>query len=379
MASDMDQTASSLAVQDGRIAALDLPEDADARDVIDLDGRLVMPGFIDCHTHAVFAGNRMSEHRLKLEGASYEEIAKAGGGIISTVAAVREADTAELARQSQPRLEALKREGVTTVEIKSGYGLSTADELKMLEAIKLLAEQTDQQLIGTFLGAHAIPKDREKSDYVDEIVNEMLPAVADKKLAEAVDIFVENIAFDTDDLRRVFDKAKELGFKLKAHTDQLSNMGGTKLAAEYGALSCEHLECSNDEDITAMAGAGSVAVLLPGAFYFIRETRKPPIEKFRKADVRMAVATDLNPGSSPVASILTAMHMSCIFFGLTPEEALLGATRNAAAALGHDDIGVLREGARADFTVWNIDGPEFLVYQLGGSLPEQVYIEGKLQ
>lgn len=373
----IDNDADSIAVKDGRIAALDPPPDVPAARVIDARGCALLPGFVDCHTHTVFAGDRMQEHALKLQGASYEEIAKAGGGIVSTVAAIGEADVEQLMRESLPRLQALLTEGVTTVEIKSGYGLSTELELRMLRAVAGLREKTPQTLIGTFLGAHTIPKDREKQDYLDEVINVMLPQVAEEKLAEAVDIFVERIAFDVDDMRRVLGAARKLGFRLKAHTDQLSNMGATKVAAaEFQALSCDHLEYANEEDIVAMKESGTVAVLLPGAFYFIRETKRPPIELLRKHGVPVAVATDLNPGSSPVASMLAAMHMSCIFFNLTAPEALLGATRNAARALGLADRGTLDIGKRADFSLWNIPAPEFLVYQLGGLRAEHVFIQG---
>lgn len=376
---DTGADARSLGITDGRIAAIDPSPDSPAARKIDAAGRLVMPGFVDCHTHTVFAGERMAEHALKLKGASYEEIARAGGGIVSTVAAIREAGVEQLVNESMPRLAALAAEGVTTLEIKSGYGLSTELELRMLRAVASLREHTAVDLVGTFLGAHTIPKGRDKQEYLDEVINEMLPAVAAEQLADAVDIFVEKIAFDVNDMRRLFDKARVLGLKLKAHTDQLSNMGATKVAAEYGALSCDHLEYSNEEDIRAMAAHGTVGVLLPGAFYFIRETKKPPVELLRNHGVPIAVATDLNPGSSPVASILAAMHMSCIFFGLTAEEALLGTTRNGARALGLADRGVLDVEKRADFTLWDIPAPEFLVYQLGGLRPAAVYIQGNEQ
>ncbi|HEX6930271.1 MAG TPA: imidazolonepropionase [Gammaproteobacteria bacterium] len=371
--------AHSLGIRDGRIAVIDPPAGEPAARGIDARGRVLMPGFVDCHTHAVFAGERMAEHALKLEGASYEEIARSGGGIVSTVAAIREAGVEELVRQSLPRLGALAAEGVTTLEIKSGYGLSTELELRMLRAIAALRDRTAVDIIGTFLGAHTVPKGRDKREYLDEVVDRMLPAIAEERLADAVDIFVENIAFEVEDMRRVFDRAGDLGLALKAHTDQLSNMGATKVAAEYGALSCDHLEHANEEDIVAMAKHGTVAVLLPGAFYFIRETRKPPVELLREHRVPIAIATDLNPGSSPVASILAAMHMGCIFFGLTAEEALHGATVNGARALGLADRGVLDVGKRADFTLWDIPAPEFLVYQLGGVRPESIFINGQEQ
>jgi len=371
--------AHSIAVKDGRIAAIDPPDTASAARRIDAKGRVLMPGFVDCHTHTVFAGERMAEHALKLKGATYEEIARAGGGIVSTVAAIRDASVEQLVDESLPRLNALAAEGVTTVEIKSGYGLSTELELRMLRAIAALREKSNVSLVATFLGAHTVPKDRSKNEYLDEVLEQMLPAVAEERLADAVDIFVENIAFDVDDMKRLFDRARSLGLKLKAHTDQLSNMGATKIAAEYGALSCDHLEHANEDDIRAMAANHCVAVLLPGAFYFIRETRKPPVDLLRRHAVPIAIATDLNPGSSPVASILAAMHMSCIFFGLTAEEALLGATVNGARALGLMDRGALDIGKRADFTLWDIPAPEFLVYQLGGLRPAAICIQGHIQ
>lgn len=369
--------ADSLAVQDGCVVALNPPPDVPAARIVDADGRVLLPGFIDCHTHAVFAGNRMNEHALKLEGASYEEIAQAGGGIVSTVAAIREADVQQLVAESLPRLRSLAAEGVTTVEIKSGYGLSTELEVRMLRAIAALRKKTPQALISTFLGAHTVPKRCNKQDYLDEVIDQMLPLIAEEQLADAVDIFVEKIAFDVEDMRRLFKRARKLGFKLKAHTDQLSNMGATRIAAEHGALSCDHLEYSNEDDVRAMAESGTVGVLLPGAFYFIRETKKPPIELLRRHGIPIAVATDLNPGSSPVASMLAALHMSCIFFGLTAEEALLGGTRFAARALDLYDRGVLDIGKRADFALWDIPAPEFLVYQLGGLRAETVFIQGK--
>lgn len=373
------QDAHSLGITGGRIVAIDPPPDARAAKRVDAGARVVMPGFVDCHTHIVFAGERMAEHALKLKGASYEEIAQAGGGIVSTVAAIREAGIEQLVAESLPRLNALAAEGVTTAEIKSGYGLSTELELRMLRAVAALREHSNVDLVGTFLGAHTIPKGRDKNAYLDDVINEMLPAVAAENLADAVDIFVEKIAFDVEDMRRLFDKARSLNLKLKAHTDQLSNMGATRVAAEYGALSCDHLEYSGEADIRAMAENGTVGVLLPGAFYFIRETKKPPVELLRKHGVPIAVATDLNPGSSPVASILAAMHMSCIFFGLTAEEALLGATTYGARALGLRDRGVLDIDKRADFALWDIPAPEFLVYQLGGLRPAAVYIQGNEQ
>lgn len=370
------QDAAALAVRDGRIAAIDPPADAPARRVVDAAGRMLLPGFIDCHTHAVFAGNRMNEHAMKLAGASYEEIARAGGGIVATVEAVRKATVEELVAESLPRVQALAAEGVTTLEIKSGYGLSAESEMNMLRAARVLGERLPLSVTTTYLGAHTVPKGRDKNEYLREVID-ALPRIREEGLADAVDIFVERIAFDADDMRALFDAAKALGFRLKAHTDQLSNMQATRIAAqEYGVLSCDHLEYTQEADVRAMAASGTVAVLLPGAFYFIRETKKPPVDLFREHGVPIAIATDINPGTSPIASLLAVMHMSCIFFGLTAEEAVLGVTCNAARALGFDDRGVLAPGMRADFALWDVPAPEFLLYQLGGLRAEKTFIEG---
>lgn len=370
--------ARTLAISDGRIAALGVAEDAPAKEVFDAGNRLVLPGFIDCHTHALYAGDRMAEHVLKMNGATYAEIARAGGGIRTTVAAVRAASEQQLIEQTLPRLQALRTEGVTCVEIKSGYGLDTETELKMLRAIRSLRRHIDMDIAATFLGAHAIPKDRSREDYLDEVIEKMLPAIAAERLADTVDIFVEHIAFTPDDLQRLFERARKLGLQVRAHSDQLSNMGATTLAAESGALSCDHLEYSNETNIAAMAMHGTVAVLLPAAFYFLRETHKPPVELLRKHRVPMAVATDLNPGSAPVASLLAAMHMAGILFGMTPSEILLGVTRNAAKALGRSGkIGGLSPGHHADFSVWDLPAPEFLTYQLGGLKPTALFFKGK--
>lgn len=370
------QDATALAVSNGRIAAIDPPADAPAARVIDAEGQVLLPGFIDCHTHAVFAGNRMNEHAMKLAGASYEEIARAGGGIVSTVEAVRKATLEQLVAESLPRVNALAAEGVTTLEIKSGYGLSPEAEMNMLRAARALQENVPLAVTTTYLGAHTVPKGRDKDEYLREVIA-TLPAIAEEGLADAVDIFVERIAFDVDDMRSLFDAAQRYGFRLKAHTDQLSNLGATRVAAEeYGVLSCDHLEYTDEADVHAMAKSGTVAVLLPGAFYFIRETKKPPLELFREHHVPIAIATDVNPGTSPVASLLAVMHMSCIFFGLTAEEALLGVTRHAARALGFADRGVLAPGMRADFVLWDIPAPEFLLYQLGGLRAGKTFVEG---
>lgn len=373
----MQPSCRSVAVRGGRVVALDPPADAQAGEWIDAGDRIMLPGFVDCHTHALYAGERMAEHAAKLRGASYADIARSGGGIVSTVRAVRAASEAELVAATLPRLRALQAEGVTTCEIKSGYGLTTFDELKMLRAIKVLRSEIAMDIVPTFLGAHSIPTDCDKERYLRQVTDEMLPAVAHEGLADTTDIFCENIAFDCTDLERLAARADELGLRLRAHTDQLTNFGATRRAAELGALSCDHLEYAAEPDVAAMAAAGSVAVLLPGAFYFLKEKRKPPVDLLRRHQVPIALATDLNPGSSPIASPLAIMHMAGIFFGMTPDETLRGVTVNAARALGRRDIGSLHVGARADFTLWNLPAPEFLCYQLGGLTPDAIYYNGR--
>ncbi len=368
----------SLAVSSGKIAALDCPADAPARETVDAAGQWLLPGFVDCHTHALYAGDRMAEHVLKQQGVSYAEIAKRGGGIISTVKAVRAASEAELVEQTLPRLAALLAEGVTSIEIKSGYGLDLETELKMLRAIRTLPRHLPIEVSATFIGAHAIPAGTTREAYMQEVLERMLPAVAEERLADTVDIFVEHIAFTVADLERLAERAAKLGLKLRAHTDQLSNLGATRRAAELGALSCDHLEYTEAADVAAMAEHGTVAVLLPAAFYFLKETRKPPLELFRHHRVPLAVATDLNPGSAPVASLLTAMHMAGLLFGLTPDEVLDGVTRHAARALGRQGrIGALAPGLDADFCLWDLPAPEFLCYQLGGLKPRQRFFKGR--
>ncbi len=368
----------SIAVQDGRIAALGVPDDASAVDTIDADGRVLMPGLVDCHTHVLYAGHRMDEHTRKLEGASYEEIARAGGGILSTVNSVRAADEEQLVQESLPRVRALLKEGVTTLEVKSGYGLDTASELKMLRAIRHLDRESPIRISPTFLGAHSIPKDRGREAYMEELLRETLPEVVKQGLADTCDIYVEKIAFTVADMERLFAQAAEAGLRLRAHTDQLSNMGATRRAAELGALSCDHLEYTEAEDIRAMAEHGTAAVILPGAFYFLRETKKPPIAGFREAGIPMAVSTDINPGSSPVVSLQAAMHMAAIFFGMTAEEILLGVTQHAARAMGEgEERGSIEIGKWADLTLWDMPAPEFLIYQLGGIRPDIVFAGGQ--
>jgi imidazolonepropionase len=343
-----------------------------------LRGAWITPGLIDCHTHLVFAGNRAEEFDLRLNGASYADIAKAGGGIVSTVTKTRAASEDELLAQSLPRARALLADGVTTVEIKSGYGLDLDNETKMLRVARRIGETLGISVHTTFLGAHALPPEYSgrQSDYLDEVCIHMLPAVAHAGLADAVDAFCENIAFSPSETRRVFETARALGLPLKLHADQLSDSGAAALAAEFGALSADHLEYTSDAGVRALAAAGSVAVMLPGAFYTLRESKLPPLARLREHGVPMAVASDLNPGTSPLLSLRHAMSMACTLFRMTPEEALRGATVHAARALGLTDRGTLAPGQRADFVVWDIAHPAELCYWIGGALARQVFIAG---
>ena len=375
----------ALAVADGRIAWLgresELPgAPADlAREVHDLEGRWVTPGLIDCHTHLVYGGDRAAEFELRLQGASYAEIAKAGGGIRSTVAATRAADEETLLAGALPRLRALLAEGVTTVEIKSGYGLELETEIKQLRVARRLAAELPVTLRTTFLAAHAIPPEYEgRADaYIDLVVG-MLPSVARSGLADAVDAFCESIGFTAEQTARVFEAALAEGLPVKLHADQLSDLGGAALASRYGALSADHLEYTNGDGIAAMAKSGTVAVLLPGAFYFLRETKLPPIEGLRAAGVPVAIATDCNPGSAPATSLLLMLNMACTLFRLTPEEALAGVTRNAARALGlAASHGTLEAGKAADFAIWDIGRPAELAYRIGFNPLYQVVQNGK--
>jgi imidazolonepropionase len=361
-----------IAARDGRIvfagARSDFPSDADAAVRIDCAGRWITPGLVDCHTHLVFGGNRAHEFELRLNGASYEEIARAGGGIVSTVAATRASTEADLVQGALPRLDALIGEGVTTVEIKSGYGLNAETEMRQLSAARELGRRRPVAVRTTFLGAHALPPEAEgdKDGYIDLVCREMLPAVARAGLANAVDAFMEGIAFSRDQTARVFQVAKALGLPVKLHADQLSNLGGAALAAEFSALSADHLEHTDRVGVAAMAQAGTVAVLLPGAFYFLREATKPPIELFRAHDVNIAIATDCNPGSSPLTSLLLAMNMGATLFRMTIPECLAGVTREAARALGVlAESGTIETGKWCDLAIWDIERLAELVYRMG--------------
>jgi imidazolonepropionase len=376
----------ALGLKDGRIAFAgprgELPGEPKtlARELHDAHRRWITPGLVDCHTHLVFAGNRADEFEKRLNGTSYEEIAKQGGGILSTVRATRAASLDDLVTQSLPRLRALMAEGVTTIEIKSGYGLDLDTERKMLRAAKALARQTGVRLQATFLGLHALTPEQagSRSATIDFACGQLLQAIAGEHLADAVDAFCENIAFTPAETERFFSAAKAGGLKLKLHADQLSDLGGAALAAKYGALSADHLENTSEAGVAAMAKAGTVAVLLPGAFYALRETKLPPIEALRRHHVPIAIASDCNPGTSPVRSLVTMLSMATTFFRLTPEEALIGVTRNAARALGlQSEIGTLETGKAADAVVWPIDHPAELSYWIGGLKPDAIIRGGK--
>ncbi len=333
----------------------------------DLAGRLVTPALIDCHTHLVHGGNRAREFELRLQGASYEEVARAGGGIVSTVTQTRAASEDALLAAALPRLDALIAEGASVVEVKSGYGLDLDAELKMLRVARALEQARPIRIKTSFLGAHAVPPEyKGRPDaYIDDVCLPALEAAHAQGLADAVDGFCEGIAFTPQQIARVFDSARALGLPVKLHAEQLSNLGGTELAARYGALSADHLEYADDAAAAAMAKAGSVAVVLPGAFYTLRETQLPPIEAFRQHGVAMALATDCNPGSSPLASLLLTMNMACTLFRMTPEEALAGVTRHGARALGLTDCGMIRAGLRADLAIWDVEHPAELAYRIG--------------
>ena len=360
-----------IAARDGRILYAGPAADApmfDARETVDCEGRWITPGLIDCHTHLIYAGNRADEFQQRLAGASYEEIARAGGGIASTMKATRAASEDELVALALPRLDTLMGEGITAIEIKSGYGLDTPSELAMLRAARRLGQERNVTVSTSFLGAHALPPEfaGDADGYIDLLCRETLPLAADEGLVDTVDIYTETIGFTLDQTRRMFDEAKALGLPVRIHAEQFSDMGGSALAASYGALSSDHLEYLSADGIAAMAQSGTVATLLPGAYYFTRETKLPPVQPLRDAGVPIAIATDCNPGSSPMTSLLLAMNMGATLFRLTVEECLRGTTINAARALGMaDTAGSLEPGKRADFAIWNIETPAELVYRIG--------------
>lgn len=375
----------ALAIENGKIAWLgsmsELPSyNQNMVKVIDGQGKWLTPGLVDCHTHLIYGGNRANEFEMRLQGKSYQEIANAGGGIVSTVAATRAASEQELFNSALPRLQSLHEQGVTTIEIKSGYGLDTLNEIKMLKVAGQLATSLPVTIKRTFLGAHALPieyKD-DGNAYIQVVCDEMIPQIAKQQLADAVDVFCEGIGFDLLQTEQVFKAAKKYNLPVKVHAEQLSNLGGTALAANYKALSSDHIEFLDEVGVKAMAESGMTAVLLPGAFYFLRETQLPPIELLRKHDVAIAIATDANPGSSPIHSIQLMLNMACTLFRLTPAEALAGVTRNGAKALGLAHCkGQLAVGFDADLAVWNITQPAELCYQFGVNPLVQLYQAGE--
>ena len=374
-----------LAIRDGRIAWVGRAAQLDslqwsAEVATDAHGLWITPGLIECHTHLVYAGDRSNEFAARLRGATYEDIARGGGGIVSTMRATRAASEEQLLAHSLPRARALAGEGVTTLEVKSGYGLDLDSELKMLRVARALGEQLGIDVVKTFLGAHALPPEfaHRQDDYVNHVCDDMLPAVAAEHLAEAADVFCERIAFTREQTERVFERARSLGLALRLHADQLSDGGGGELAARHGALSADHLEYTSTASLQLMAERGVVAGLLPGAFYFLRETRLPPIEQMRALGIPMAVSTDCNPGTSPIASLLLAMNMACVLFRMTAAEVLRGVTVNAARALGlGDDRGMLRAGMRADLVVWRLRHPEQLCAEVGTHRPAEVITRTK--
>ena len=361
----------ALSIRDGKIdwvgKVSEIPSEFLHSKSEDLDGRLVTPGLIDCHTHIVYGGNRSVEFEMRLNGASYEDVARAGGGIISTVSDTRLSSIEDLVKDSLPRVDQLISEGVTLIEVKSGYGLDRETELKMLKAARQIQSERPIRVVTTFLGAHAVPPEYkdDPDTYIDTICIPTLHDANNEGLVDSVDAFCENIAFDVDQVERVFQSAKKMGLPVKVHSEQLSHMGGTKLAADYGALSADHIEYANAQDAKALSIAGTVAVLLPGAFYTLRETQLPPLLDLRNEKVPIAIATDCNPGSSPMTSILLTMNMACTLFQMTPQETLAGVTKNAAKALGKKDSGTIEIGNRADLCIWDVKHPAELSYRIG--------------
>ncbi|MDW2112207.1 imidazolonepropionase [Vibrio sp. 1731] len=335
---------------------------------IDLQGQLVLPGLIDCHTHLIYAGNRANEFEMRLNGVPYQEISKQGGGILSTVHATRSATEAQLVELALPRLDGLLASGVTSVEVKSGYGLTLNDEIKMLRAAKMLEQERKVKITTTLLAAHAIPPEFQgrADDYIEHICQDIIPVVAKEELATSVDVFCESIGFNLEQTEKVFVAAKRHGLKVKGHTEQLSNLGGTALTAQYNGLSADHIEFLDEQGVKALARSNTVATLLPGAFYFLRETQLPPIELLREHNVPMAIATDVNPGTSPFSDLTLMLNMACTLFRLTPQEALRGVTQHAAKALGYQNLrGEIKVGFDADFSIWDIESPADLSYQVG--------------
>jgi imidazolonepropionase len=361
-----------IGAKDGRILYVGdivaLPADARAKERIDCGGRWITPGLVDCHTHLIYGGNRASEFAMRLEGASYEDISRAGGGIASSMKATRAASEAQLVAGGLKRLDHLLAEGVTTVEIKSGYGLDKDTEIRCLQAARQLGRERNVSVVTSFLGAHAMPPEAngDKDTYIDIVIAEMLPTIAELKLADAVDAFCESIAFSPEQTARVFAAAHAYGIPVKLHADQLSNLHGAKLAAEHGALSADHLEHTDEDGVIALTKAGTVAVVLPGAYYTLRETQAPPIALFRKHGTHLALATDSNPGTSPLTSLLLTMNMAATLFRMTVDECLLGVTREGARALGKlGEIGTLEAGKFCDLAIWDIEHPAELVYRVG--------------
>ncbi|NGN96776.1 imidazolonepropionase [Grimontia sp. S25] len=367
-----------IAVENGSIVAVGEKLPTSGYQLVSLKNRLVTPGLIDAHTHIIFAGDRSGEFEQRLQGVPYEQIARNGGGILSTVKATREASLEELVSLALPRAKALMRDGVTTIEVKSGYGLTVEHELKMLKAAKRLEQELDVNVTTTLLGAHALPPEykHDSDGYISLVCEEMIPAAGELNLADAIDVFCEGIGFSPEQMARVFEAARSHGLQLKGHTEQLSNLGGSALAAEMGALSVDHIEYLCEEGVKALAENGTVATLLPGAFYFLRETQKPPIDWLRQHNVPMAIATDFNPGTSPFASLTLMMNMASTLFGLTPKENLYGVTRHAAKALGLNKKGQISAGFDADFAVWDLTSPAQLSYQVGLAPLHARYLKG---